>query len=76
VIKRNTRYERMKTKSCLFFRSLSPQVKNMFKKVSVGRGDTMQDVIEALMRLYIKKPEIVEAELKTVKKSRIKDIIL
>jgi len=62
------------TKSALFFRSLNPEVKRMFKVVAVRRGESMQDVIEAFMRLYIKKPEIVNEELKTIKNIRVRRI--
>lgn len=63
---------RMRNKNALFFRNLSHPVKTMFKSVCTRREQTMQAVVEALMRLYVKAPECVEKELKEVKRSRAK----
>jgi len=59
--------KRSKTQSALFFRSLNPEVKTAFKMTCVRRSDTMQDVIESLMRLYITNPSAIEKELKATK---------
>lgn len=66
----NRRCGKGKTKSALFFRNLDHHTKTQFKSVCVRREEMMQDVIEAFMRLYIKKPEVVNDELKAIKRDR------
>lgn len=50
---------RRETKGVLFVRNLPAAVKNKFASVCRLHEDKMQDVIEALMRLYNSKPECV-----------------
>lgn len=55
------------TKSAVFFRNLDHHVKQSFKTVCTRRGDSMQKIVEALMRLYIRVPDCIEKELKITK---------
>lgn len=48
------------TTGVLYFRKISPAVKSQFKSVCVRRGESMQEVIEALMIKYIEKPEEIK----------------
>lgn len=59
-------------KNALFFRGLNPFVKNQFKVTCVRRGDTMTEVIEALMRFYNTNPGSINKELKLVQAKRKK----
>ncbi len=45
----------MKT-TTMFIRAVDVTVRDQFKGMCAVRGDTMQDVFEALMRAYIKEP--------------------
>lgn len=54
----------------IYIRNLTPGVKNLFKAVCSRRGDTIQDVVEALLRLYTKNPELVDRELILAKQAR------
>lgn len=48
------------TRGCLFVRRLPEGVKNHFKGVCARRNQNMRDVIAALMRLYIDRPEAID----------------
>lgn len=56
--------------NALFFRNLNKSVKTMFKAACVRRENSMQDVVESLMRKYIKDPTVIEKELKETVKAR------
>lgn len=61
------------TKNALYFRNLDPHVKHQFKSVCVRRGECMQDVVEALMRVYITNPNTTpHTVLKKVRDGRVK----
>lgn len=61
------------TTKSLFFRNLNPHVKQQFKTTCVRRGELMQDVIEAFMRIYSKEPSVVPLDvLKKVRAERVK----
>lgn len=57
-------------KGVLFFRNIPPAVKSLFKSAAYRRGDSMTDVIHALMLLYTKNPEVIEKELRRIKRDR------
>jgi hypothetical protein len=46
----------------LFVRNLPKDLKDYFKAVCARRGDTMGDVITALMRLYAERPGLVNVK--------------
>lgn len=48
------------SKGVLYFRNISPHVKSLFKSVAYRRGDNMNDVVQALMELYVKDPACVK----------------
>jgi len=50
------------TKGVLYFRNVSPYTKSLFKSTAYRRGDNMNDVVEALMALYVKDPSIVKVK--------------
>lgn len=56
------------TKGILFVRGLTASVKNKFAGTCRTHGDTMTSVLEALMRLYNSKPEVVLHYLRRPKK--------
>lgn len=61
------------TKNVLYFRNLNPHIKHQFKTTCIRRGDTMQDVVEALMRIYIDKPEVANNILREVRNKRARE---
>lgn len=63
----------MKTKlkrGVMYLRGVHPDAKRQFRSIVTRRDDTMSMVVESLIRLYVKNPEIVSKELLAVKKSR------
>lgn len=46
-------------------------MKRLFKATAARLGDNMHDVIEALMRLYAEKPDVVDKHLSLVKRRKL-----
>lgn len=57
----------MKT-AFIFVRGLPGALKEQFRRAVHGRGDKMNDVIEALMGLYLDKPDCISERLEKIKK--------
>lgn len=52
------------TRGVLFLRDVPPDLKTAFKTTCTRRGDSMKSVIEALMRLYVHKPDRVRVRVR------------
>lgn len=63
---------KVKKRGVLYLRNIHPDAKRMFKSVAIRRGDTCSEVVEGLIRLYVKNPDVIGKELKEVKESRTK----
>ncbi len=49
----------MKSETTLYLRRVPRRIKDLFKATAYRRGDTMENVIVGLMKLYIEAPEKV-----------------
>lgn len=58
------------TKGVLFVRNIHPEVKKMFKGACYRRGDTISEVVESLMRLYVRNQKAGMIDLIKVKQAR------
>lgn len=62
----------MKPKPMLI-RGLPPAVRAQFKAVCARRGTSMVDAIEALMSLYTTSPDVIAAQLRTIRNRKRKE---
>lgn len=60
----------MTQKATLYFRGIPRARKDKFKSECSIRGDSMQDVIQALMCLYSERPDIIDKHLDRIRKFR------
>ena len=51
--------KKRKAEGILYLRNLPKDLKNLFRSTCVRRGNFMEDVAEALIRAYIRKPDMV-----------------
>ncbi len=61
---------RRANRNVLYVRDISPSVKKLFKAACSRQDETMQDVVEALLRAYMKDPTIANKTMPAVKESR------